>query len=209
MSAENFPKYRDDIPPQKRSNGFFMAVLLVGILTIGFANFFRGQLRNAFKPDDSEWIGKEFPPVEAAGWFNRDSQTPIQDELKGQIYVVDAWAFWCGPCQASVPSVIELHKKYSPKGVKFLGLTAEGYDYSAGKEDPVGIEESEKFVKGLRIPWPNGYGAEKTLTALQVDSIPQLWVVDRTNKIVYHGIGWDPSDVGKIEHIIEEALNAK
>src|SRR6478609_833623 len=141
MSAENFPQYRDDIPPRKRSNGFFMAVLLVGILTIGFANFFRGQLRNAFKPEDSEWIGKEFPPVEAAGWFNRDSQTPIQDELKGQIYVVDAWAFWCGPCQASVPSVIELHKKYSPKGVKFLGLTAEGYDYSAGKEDPVGIEE--------------------------------------------------------------------
>ena len=198
MNDDQLPQYPDELPKQYSSNGFFWAILIVGVLTIGFASFFRNALQEALRPPESAMIHKEFPAIEAVGWFN-EPESPIQDQLKGQVFVVDAWAFWCGPCREAIPYVIQLHQKYKDKGVKFLGLTDEGLD-------PVSVKKSREFVESLKIPWPNGYGAVRTLAALNVNAIPQLWVVDRENRIVFHERGWGPSSVKEIEMAINKAL---
>ena len=198
MNGSQPPQYPDELPQQPRSNGFFWAILVVGVFTIGFASFFRNALQEAMKPPESPMIHKEFPAIEAVGWFN-EPESAIQDQLKGQVFVVDAWAFWCGPCRAAIPYVINLHKKYKDRGVKFLGLTDEGLD-------PVSVQKSREFVESLKIPWPNGYGAVGTFAALNVDAIPQLWVVDRQNRIVFHERGWSPLAVEEIEKAINKAL---
>ena len=179
--------------PESSPNGFLIAVVVVGVLAIGFALLFRA----AMAPPVSAQIGKQFAPIEALGWINGSAPTP--EDLKGKILVVDAWAFWCGPCRSVTPSIIELHDRFKSEDVVFLGLTGEGLD-------PKTLQLSKEYVKSLKIPWVNGYGATKTLTALEVEGIPQLWVVDRNNRIVFHEIGFNSSTIPQMEQTIREAL---
>lgn len=42
--------------------------------------------------------------------------------LKGKVVLVNFWATWCDPCQAEIPTLISLQKKYSDKGFTILGV---------------------------------------------------------------------------------------
>lgn len=184
---------QDELPPQHGPSGFTIAVLVIGSMAIFFALLFR----SAMTPVESPQLGKPFPAIEAAGWINGSALTA--DDLKGKVFVVDAWAFWCGPCRMIVPDIIELQKKYQGQDVVFLGLTSEGRDSKS-------LKLSEEFVESLKIPWVNGYGAVKTLNELEVESIPQLWVVGRDNQIVFHEIGFAGNSIELMDAAIQKAL---
>ena len=184
---------QDELPPPSGPSGFLIAVSAVGLLTIGFALL----LRSAMAPAVSPQVGHAFPPIEVAGWINGPG--PTAEDLKGKVVVVDAWAFWCGPCRMVTPYVIELHNRYKDQGVVFIGLTSEGLDSRS-------IDQSRQFVSSLNIPWPNGYAAIKPLSALEVDSIPQLWVIDRQNRIVFHEVGFGDNSINEMESAIKKAL---
>ena len=184
---------QDELPSQSGPSGFLIAVSAVGVLAIGFALL----LRSAMVPPVSPQIGRAFPRIEAAGWINGPG--PTAEDLQGKVIVVDAWAFWCGPCRMVTPYVIELHNRYKDHGVVFIGLTSEGLDSRS-------IEQSRQFVSSLYIPWPNGYGATKPLSELEVDTIPQLWVIDRQNRIVFHEIGFGDNSINEMDSAIKKAL---
>lgn len=64
---------------------------------------------NEVKPDalaKGEWIQGTAP----AAWE------------PGKVYMLECWATWCGPCLAVIPHVNELHKKYSEKGLRVIGV---------------------------------------------------------------------------------------
>ncbi|HEY0984564.1 MULTISPECIES: TlpA family protein disulfide reductase [unclassified Schlesneria] len=184
----------DDLSPPDGPRGFPKGILVAGAIALIVA----WVLRLVITPDSSAQIGKPFPPIEAGGWINEPGPSP--EDLKGQILVVDAWAFWCIPCQAIAPYLIDLHDRYQSKGVKFLGLTSEGGDRK-------GLEMSRMFVDKLKIPWPNAYLAIEPLKALEVEAIPQLWIVDRDNRIIFHEVGFHQGSIASMEKVLDEALS--
>ena len=190
----------DELPQQYGKGGFVIALAIVGALTVCFALLIKsGMAPPIGAPTASAQIGKEFPPIEAAGWINGDA--PSAEDLRGHVLVVDAWAFWCGPCRISAKELVGVYGKYKDRGVTFIGLTSEG-------EDAVTIRKSQQYVMSLNIPWLNGYAAIKTLLALDVEGIPQLWVVDRQNRIVYREIGWSDNSVRDLETALNKALES-
>ena len=186
-------------PPSARRQ-FLRSLLLAITGTLVLFAVFRGRgrlgkmLGNAFhEPQGGLAVGNPLPPITAVGWMNGDAPEP--GALKGKVLVIEAWAYWCGPCLQAAPELIALHKQFSPRGVEFMGLTAEGEEY---------LDESKRFLEETGIPWRNGYGAVETLIALQADAIPQVWVVDHTGTII-----WNLDSTESIEASLELALQRK
>lgn len=138
-------------------------------------------------------LGAPAPQIAAAGWVNGAPPTP--EFLKGKVVVLDVWATWCGPCRAAAPHMVSLYKKYKDKGVQFIGLT---------EEDSQAVPEIERFIKQVGIEWPNGYGAAQTASALGVEYIPFICVIDRNGTIV-----WTVDSGSELEEGIEVALARK
>ena len=48
------------------------------------------------------------------------------EDFKDQVFLIDFWATWCGPCIESIPHLNELVGKY--KNIKFISITYEPVD---------------------------------------------------------------------------------
>lgn len=135
-------------------------------------------------------IGLPAPPIHAEGWLQ--GPAPTAEDLRGKIVVLDVWAFWCGPCREAASYMQQLYRRYHPRGVIFLGLTA---------EDSRTLAQSKRFVLETGMVWPQGYGAAATIEQLDVQWIPQMFVIDRQGVIA-----WDESSHEKIEDVVDRLL---
>ena len=136
--------------------------------------------------------GKLAPKLKAEGWLNGDA--PIDADLAGKVLVVDAWAYWCGPCMREAPHLVRAYDTYKDRDVVFIGLTSEG---------SAELDKSRRFLDNVGITWLNGYGAVETLTEFEAEGIPAVWVIGTDGKVV-----WNSDSRGSVEDGIENALAA-
>ncbi|MCK9303973.1 MAG: TlpA disulfide reductase family protein [Bacteroidales bacterium] len=64
--------------------------------------------------------------------------------LRGQVVLIDFWASWCAPCRAENKNVVELYKKYNPKGFTVMSVSID--------------EDKNKWVEAVEkdnLPWKN------------------------------------------------------
>src|SRR6186713_816745 len=64
-------------------------------------------------------IGDPAPKLEVKEFVKGEA---VKEFKPGQIYVVEFWATWCGPCRATIPHLTELAHKYKDQGVHFVGV---------------------------------------------------------------------------------------
>ncbi|MGE3313472.1 MAG: TlpA family protein disulfide reductase [Planctomycetaceae bacterium] len=162
-------------------------VLVATLLSVWIRSGANAEKRGGLEP------GNRMPPVAAYAWLN--GPAPTAESLQGKVLVIDAWATWCVPCRMAAPELVALHKKFSERGVVFIGLTAEG---------PDDLPEIQSFLSSTGITWLNGYGARNTLIDLKADYIPGMWVVDKSGTIT-----WNRDSGESIEEAIEKALASK
>lgn len=69
------------------------------------------------------------------------------DRFKGSLLVVDFWASWCTPCRKFIPTLNEIYKEYSPKGVEFMSVSVDDH------KDPW-----KKALEQEKMPWHQAIG---------------------------------------------------
>lgn len=50
---------------------------------------------------------------------------PLANFQPRNVYVVDFWATWCGPCVSAMPELMQLQEKYRDSGVEVVAVAAD------------------------------------------------------------------------------------
>ncbi len=126
------------------------------------------------------------------------SRQQFEDQVlqpKSEVWVLDFWASWCGPCIEAVPYVKEMQRKYSAKGVRFISLS---------------WDNSEEYwmlaLARLKMPWQHLLVSESFKPFINQHfphkGIPAAFVVRTDGKIKR------VAGVGMLETTIQKALKA-
>jgi thiol-disulfide isomerase/thioredoxin len=136
-------------------------------------------------------MGDPAPALQADKWVKGGPITKLE---KGNVYVMEFWATWCGPCKAAIPHVTELQKKYKDKGLTVIGMNVWEHD----------LEEVTPFVEEMgdtmdyavatdvlpfegAEPSNKGAMAETWMKAAGRNGIPCSFIVNRDGVIAWIG----------------------
>jgi len=111
----------------------------------------------------------------------------VKDFQKGEVYVFECWASWCGPCIAAIPHLNELHKQMGKKGVVITGVNV-----WESERDAASAERAKDFLKAqadkmsYRVALGGKAFIKDWLEAAEVNGIPHAFVVAE-GKIAWTG----------------------
>jgi thiol-disulfide isomerase/thioredoxin len=111
----------------------------------------------------------------------------VKDFQKGEVYVFECWASWCGPCIAAIPHLNALHKQMGKKGVVITGVNV-----WESERDAASAQRAKDFLKaqGDKMSYRVALGGKAFikdwLEAAEVNGIPHAFVVAE-GKIAWTG----------------------
>lgn len=101
--------------------------------------------------------------------------------FRGKVLLLDFWATWCGPCVREMPTLVELYRKYHPKGFEIIGISLD-----SNKDSLV------TFIDKQKITWPqyfDGQGWKNELSGRYgINSIPATFLLDPEGRILSIGL---------------------
>lgn len=112
----------------------------------------------------------------------------------GNVYVVEFWATWCGPCKKSIPHLTEVQKEYKDKKVTVLGVSV--WEETGGLEKVVPFVEKmgEKMDYTVAYDGDDGEMAKTWLKAAGRNGIPSAFIVDQKGTVAWIGHPMDNMD---------------
>lgn len=124
--------------------------------------------------------GSSAPKLDVKTWVKGN---PAKQFKPGQVYVVEFWATWCGPCIETIPHLTQLAKKFDK--VHFMGISI-----LEDNDD----KRVQTFVEsmGSKMDYSVGYSGNKTgmakswLEPSRQTGIPTAFIV-KDNKILWIG----------------------
>jgi thiol-disulfide isomerase/thioredoxin len=139
--------------------------------------------------------GQPAPTWTLTDWINTEALT--LESVKDKVVLLDFWGVWCGPCRAAVPHLKELHAKYADKGLVILGV-----------HTSTGRENAPAYVTEQEISYPIGFDTtDATVAAYQVDSFPDLYLIDHTGVLRYADLA--NADFANVENAITQLLDER
>ncbi len=145
------------------------------------------QAQEAAKAVVSLKVGDPAPAFTPGTWLKGE---PVPSLAKGQVYVLEFWATWCGACKAAIPHVTELARKYGDK-VTFIGVdvleTGNSLEEKEAKAAAFVKAQGGKMDYRVCRDTPGEAFATRWLKAAGQEGIPATFIVDGTGRLVWMG----------------------
>jgi thiol-disulfide isomerase/thioredoxin len=121
------------------------------------------------------------------------------DDLHGKIVLLDFWGTWCEPCRESVPTLIDLRKKFA-KEPSFVMI---------GVSSDTDEDAWRQFVVKHKMDWLEYRDdSEKVIGAFKVEEYPTYIVLDPEGIVRYRKAGYDNEMFFELEEQIKKTLKA-
>lgn len=173
----------------------------------GYEAFSR-RLEASVRSDEHEkkhgLLGKPLPEFELP---RLDGGTLSLNQIKGNVSVLNFWAFWCGPCMYELPVIARLARESSGRGVKVVAIHTPR-EFSPGitrEEFPEivrnGVREHEGSFETVWDSKKQNFAVRSGIT-----SLPVTLVADREGIVRYRMTGFDPKNAYRKLNAVVDSL---
>lgn len=131
-------------------------------------------------------LGDPAAPLSIKEWI-KGKATDVKDGKN--IYVVEFWATWCGPCRVSIPHLTEVQARFKDKGVVVVGIS----DETAEKVKPFVQGQGAKMDYIVAID-DERKTSRAYMEAFNQNGIPHAFIVSKEGRVVWHGHPMDGMD---------------
>jgi peroxiredoxin len=111
-------------------------------------------------------------------------------QFRGQVLLVNFWATWCPPCQAELPSLINLQERTRAKGVTVLGISID-----------VDADAYHRFLKERNVNFLTVRDPEQKIADMYGTSgWPETYIVDRDGVLrrkIVGPIDWNSAEINE------------
>jgi len=145
------------------------------------------------------------PKIDITHWVKGKQ---VEDFIEGQIYVVEFWATWCGPCIRSMPHLSDMQNEYREEGVTFISVSNEPLQTVIEflcKSDEEGVLWFNKIDYTLTTD-PDKSVHKEYFSAAGQRGIPCAFIVGKNKTIQW--IGHPMSREEPLEAVIADEWNA-
>lgn len=130
--------------------------------------------------------------------------------LQGKVILVDFWATWCPECLKTLPTLIDIHRRYAPRGFAVLGISSDQSVSTLQQFLAQGALTDPATQQRLAIPWPVmaerlSLDAKQTpvSTYYGVNKLPTHFLIGRNGKVVATAVSMEA-----LVPLLEKELNA-
>ncbi len=106
------------------------------------------------------------------------------------IVVVDMWAMWCASCIERFPKMVDMHRRYKSRGVRFVSLNLDD------RGDPGSLQAAQRFLEKMDARFHHYRLDENLLEAFQklnLIGIPAVIIYGRDGRERYRLTGDNPN----------------
>ncbi|MEL6104504.1 MAG: TlpA disulfide reductase family protein [Planctomycetota bacterium] len=138
-------------------------------------------------------IGSKAPALDIEHWVqDGDGRFNHTTEFEsGNVYVVEFWATWCGPCIQSMPHLAELQNRFRDSGVQIISISDESLDEIEAflnRNHPQAKKSFAEITSAYSLTTdPDGSSYRSYMEAAGQNGIPTAFVVGKSGLVEWIG----------------------
>jgi thiol-disulfide isomerase/thioredoxin len=165
---------------------FFLSVAAAAAGGFALESAGRAQAQTLTARPGEPPVGAPAPAWQNSSWLNTDHPLTLA-ELEGRVVLLNFWVFTCYNCTNTVPSLVDLDRKYGDQGLTLIGIHTPEFPPYAGEHDRGNVERA---LRRYGIAYPNAQDNDsKTWNLYGIRYWPSFVLIDKRGRIRYQGYG--------------------